>query len=584
MPAALSRKRGIDAVVVSPEKRRRTSGKVAPPSPQESLRIEVRREQGGGCDWDVPSLTPVERIQCVARLLVGQGVIAREVHIAQCHSLFIERPWLQRDFQARMKRHAIDAASLASSLFDEAGNLKLEIAEHGLKSGSRLWNHELSNGDILVLGKVEVSRNLPCKDIASMLVDRTLQEVSSLRRRPFFAFASTSQIPEVVHDQHMDVVDAEGRAIKNTNETSPNVKELEAFWRAQGFRRVGISPWFAWSSDPDHPARHSSALADFNLSARHFFSEHNQHSLVHTDILQELPDGDCLGLFLETVDLSTDDLRRIDGNGNTLFHLAAVSSKPMLIFWLRIICPSEVISWRNFERETPLETLLSARQMKRRRLEQQGIAHSGHDNASLLCQHHLSDDRNLSIDRIMRWKFDCTCMHCLDGVLSPRTRVKLIAAAMMSLRPTNDSEIEFKTFIARMMVDFNNFAPIVESDALQLFHLVVQRIAAFLESGDSSTEQTLFEILGLQASFSQTATKLIQNTRIVRSALEVVIKIASMLTDHEVKERLPPNPKSFLEETPKCLNDDRWERVRRYLLTAEVIRGITGCIVDEAQM
>lgn len=41
------------------------------------------------------------------------------------------------------------------------------------------------------------------------------------------------------------------------------IQRSQSFWRSLGFRRIGISPWFAWTDSPDHPSRHLDAAQDW---------------------------------------------------------------------------------------------------------------------------------------------------------------------------------------------------------------------------------------------------------------------------------------------------------------------------------
>ena len=568
MPAVLSRKRRVDSIELCPEKRRRVSStsKTTQQSPQESIRVEVHRERNNGSwDWHAASsFYPIESLQCSAHIRSNQGTATRDVQIGRCSALFVERERLRHNFQTRMKQHGNDTALLASALFDETGCLKSEFTNRALKSGSGLWNYELNDGDLIIIQRIEVSSSHQSGNVTSMLLDRMLQEGSRRCRGPFFAFALGAQTPEIDSNLFMDAVDLKGRPVRNGDYFLESIKTREVFWRSMGFRRAGMTPWFAWSSDPEHPSRYCLSWADFDLTARHFFSEHNQHGLIHADILKDLSDDHCVRLFQqEGTNVFVEDLRRIDANGNTLIHLAALSSKPLFLSWLIHSCPTEVKAWRNFDRETPLESLLSARSTQRKMLDDHStLTFKGHCDASLDCQRRLCDLHCISTEILQKWKFDCTCMHCIGGFLSPRSQIKLISAARM---PADIHSASW--FAQRMLADSKNFDPIIEHDLMQLFQMCMEQIAGLLTTSGLPTVDSVFLhlISHLDLSLSQSMAEFILNSGVVESAIAAAVNLASSMTGFaEARGNLAQNH-------PKCRNDDDWTLVRgQLIITAEL--------------
>ncbi|KAF2239176.1 hypothetical protein EV356DRAFT_502156 [Viridothelium virens] len=575
MPATLSRKRRIDAVQVTPEKRRRVSAGIAHDSPQESLQVKVRRERDevpGPWESHQPALHWIEGIFCSAHIRFEQGQLAHDAEIARCNSLFIEREKIRHNFQTHMELRSKDTALLAETVFDETGCLKPEFTQCALKSGSGLWNYELNDGDILVIGKSEVLLDPRYGNIAPTLIKRMLYEASRLRGRSFFAFAWTA----IPHDgdcaQAMHVVDFEGKAIKDCRNNPETVNTLEAFWRANGFRRVGMTQWFAWSSEMNHPAHRCSPSLDFNLSACHFFSERNQHSLLHVEVLKGMPDEDCCELFqLMPRNFSPDDLRRIDANGNTLFHLAALSSKPYFISWLKANCPPEVQMWRNFDRQTPLEALLSARAATRKRLEEHPeFIFEGHDDASVDCQLQLCSFLYTTPEIFQRLKFDCSCTHCLGGFLSPRTQLKLIASAPqhLDIHYGDDDYGKWETLMQWSFPKLGDFSPGVKQKIVELWVLCMQQVALVLAKGGLPVAESVYQSLITHWNFceSQTMAELILDSEVMESAILAVISVASSSNSPAGLGKLSKECIRIIQETPECRNDDDWALVRRQLL------------------
>jgi hypothetical protein len=57
----------------------------------------------------------------------------------------------------------------------------------------------------------------------------------------------------------VDKTEAERRAIFEANKAN-----AIDFWRAMGFRRVGVTHWFCYAMDPTHPARRTAVEDDFD--------------------------------------------------------------------------------------------------------------------------------------------------------------------------------------------------------------------------------------------------------------------------------------------------------------------------------
>lgn len=573
MPVALSRKRCIDAVQVTPEKRRRVSAGFAQTSPQDPFRIEVRCERDevvGPCDWHK---IWAKAINCSVHVQFGQGHPTHDVQIGKCHSLFIERERIRYNFQAHMKHRSSNTAFLASALFDETGCLKPEFTNSALRSGSGLWNHELSDGNIFVIESIEVPQDGRYGDITSMLVERMLQEASRLHRKHFFAFTLATRPREIDSIQSMDALDFEGKPIKNSNKRTEQMRRPESFWRANGFRRVGMTRWFAWSSEASHPARCCPPSADFDLTAARFFSTQNQHGLLHTDVLKDIHDEDCVELFREAEKyISSDDLRRIDAGGNTLLHLAALSSKPQLLSWLMANCPPEVRRWRNFDRKTPLEALISARAEQRKTLaETPRLTFEGHDDASVECHLQLCSFLSVTQESYQQLKFDCSCMRCFGGFLSPRAQVKLIAVARKCLENNYDSYIEREKLVKLVFLESERLSDTIKHDLQELFLACMQQIFVILNLEEMPTAELIFRRLVAAFNFSQSQIMMdfILENGVVESAIAAVIESASLLDDLSASGQLPVEYVRILEETPSCCNDDQWALVRARLLSTE---------------
>ena len=579
MPGPLSRKRRNDTVQIAPEKRRRVSAGTPLGLWQHSLRIEVQRDRvqdDGHREWQASPCHWCESIDCTAVVQFGQGMFSEDIRIGKCCSLFIEREKIRYEFQAYMKHRSNDTAFLASELFDETGCLKPEFTNAALKSGSGLWNRELNDGNILVIEKTMLPQNAQLGHLGPMLVEQLLQETSRLHRKPFFAFALGIQANAADLDQCMDAVDYEGGVLNSADRQFENGKQSEFFWRANGFRRVGMTPWFAWSSEPNHPARNCYPSADFDLTAKHFFSGNNPSSLIHTDILRKIGDENCVELFQDVEkDISSDELRRIDADGNTLFHLAALSSKPNFISWLIDYCPPETRGWRNFDRQTPLEALLSARS-KKRAIEEDSLKYcfEGYDDASVECQLRLCDCFYVTNEIFQRTKFECTCMRCFSGFLSHRTRIKLLAAANRHLDNKHRNQFGCEELLSCTFPEADDGLPGVRQGLQELFFMCLQQIVFLLARGETPTTKSVSRsVVGhLATTHLRDVAQFFHSSSVVESAIMSVISMASidmasLPNDTLETRKIFMGCLQLLQETPECRNDDNWPLIRRLLVT-----------------
>ncbi|KAK0744270.1 hypothetical protein B0T21DRAFT_357506 [Apiosordaria backusii] len=202
--------------------------------------------------------------------------------------------------------------------------------------------------------------------VVNTLLEESFQTIVKKNGLPItlYAFVHPGALPEEI-----------SRVTTNTNlhrrqVLSYVVSASECFWRAQGFRRVGRSTWFAYTTDPEHPSKRLGASEDAALSDSIETKPLSEGYLrppvipVHmTALVRDMSkhhktDGHCTSLLKAVMpkDRTHDDWLVRDEFGNTLLHLAAVSSKPEAIKFL-LTCKPDLAEIRNMRGETPLEAL-----------------------------------------------------------------------------------------------------------------------------------------------------------------------------------------------------------------------------------
>lgn len=380
-----------------------------------TAKVRVRTEHVGGTSKYEPFKDWLLAVEGRA-FLRRRG---REMKVGDISGLIVQRKRIVPSFLEHMEYPCTDTMNLALDIFDRHGRLKEEYLHHPVRRGLGVWQNELSKGNFLVIEAATVMRKARRQGVGRQLVMDMIQKATILESDVRFVFA----YPTCLH-MGEDLQERAGKTTKERVEMADSqAKVAIRFFRQLGFRRIGISHWFAFSVDANHPSRtisiaddpdpleaeilidsdydsddsqpevpkHRSIIvgptlgADGNFdyseieSADHkaiaeFFEEANrrkarsQYAQLYPIqyAFQSLSDARCLALLKERSlksDGSQVDLTGIkDCSGNNILHTAACRFKPECISWILnsiAINRANLKDDRNIEGYTPLEALQS---------------------------------------------------------------------------------------------------------------------------------------------------------------------------------------------------------------------------------
>ncbi len=227
------------------------------------------------------------------------------------------------------------------------------------------------------------------------------------------------------------------------------------FWRSLGFRRVGSSSWFAFSDNPDHPSRHLDTTDDWDDPEdpkQNYNVPESMEEVFESLSDPELSGDQCVLELQESlpVDINDTHWSLTDESGNTLLHLAAISSKGKAVKYIFSRRP-DLASVRNREGDTPLEALQANMESVRTRdvLFERTRVNSdmfvGFQQSSIACIGVLSGTQIFNLDSLssryiktlsfatdeqaslnpemdvirhtLRLQYGCTCGECVGGFL-----------------------------------------------------------------------------------------------------------------------------------------------------------------------
>ncbi|KAL8724806.1 MAG: hypothetical protein Q9181_006661 [Wetmoreana brouardii] len=150
-----------------------------------------------------------------------------------------------------------DTSEIGFDLFDRWGNLKVEYIEHRVKKGSAVWGAELNEGHILLIEHINVVKDFQRKGYGKKLVEDIWAKAQAIFPQCKFAITRPTWLWSPIR-AHFDSLPEEAR--------EPYLEGLQLasdhFWRACGFRRIGISFFFGLAKDPAHPSHTLAAPAD----------------------------------------------------------------------------------------------------------------------------------------------------------------------------------------------------------------------------------------------------------------------------------------------------------------------------------
>ncbi|KAK5788438.1 hypothetical protein VI817_009396 [Penicillium citrinum] len=158
-----------------------------------------------------------------------------------------------------MEQPSVETMQLAYQIFDRYGRLKDELMRHCVRKGSGVWQNELSSGNFLLIESVSVAQKHRGSGIGRNIVLNLIEKAQGLDNDVRFVFAYPSCLHEGEDFQERDGKTKDERIKMADAQTANAIR----FFRALGFRRIGLTNWFAFSiKDVNHPSRGLSSQDD----------------------------------------------------------------------------------------------------------------------------------------------------------------------------------------------------------------------------------------------------------------------------------------------------------------------------------
>lgn len=388
-------------------------------------------------------------------ITLANSTDSKPVQVGYCGCKLIRREDIRDEFLDNMEEPTKETCDLAVDLFDRYGRLRKEFKTHPVRKGSGVWQDEVDIGDLLLFESIRIDRRYRRRGLARKLVNSLLEKARA-KSRGFFAFAAPGWLNDEVEletgglsDEELENEGLSDEGVRATQHR--HLKVSQAFWRSIGFRRVGLSGWFAMASASNHPCHVLAAEDDFDLPTNPNPSklvlrpqvEALMRTLARSEAQYE-PDESYEGhesnLLVEQLqeiftDVAIGDNQWLvtDDHGNSILHLVAKQSEPKAVEWLLERCPG-LLGVRNHRGETPLDALETYLESMRRMKSQFGTRFKdvsddfdGHSDLSIACLTRLKglDLSSMDDPSYLRLKFGCTCDQCVAGFFSPRMRFAL---------------------------------------------------------------------------------------------------------------------------------------------------------------
>lgn len=385
--------------------------------------------------------------------------------IGECNAQLIRRGNMRESFWANLEQPTEETSCLAFDLFDRYGRLDPELYEHDINKGTGVWGNELDHGDLLLFDVVKVDATHRRRGIGTKLVNAILEKTRKkvAERVGFFALARPGYLT-----RHLSHLEGNPAAMREAREAAQEA--ALGFWHALGFRRVGTSSWLAWTDSTGHPSRQLGISQDWSPPDGPIVDVSLSGGMER--IFQKLSDpaveaAECIDALTEAFPEDFEDAQwqRTDQDGNTLLHIASLSSKPELVSFLLSMVP-RLAAVPDKEGHTALEALQKHLERERTRRTFGHLtlvtsdAFEGFSDSDIQClavlEHTaVTDPSSLSpqvieavsvaderiegwaraqldiagIRKALRYKYGCTCGQCTGGFLSPRMNLALRCVA-----------------------------------------------------------------------------------------------------------------------------------------------------------
>nr|GAT49091.1 predicted protein [Mycena chlorophos] len=328
----------------------------------------------------------------------------------------------QDPFQVMLDLDHDELCDLSTTLFDRNGHILPHLIQPGYRSGSGVWDEALNRGTLVYVLDMTVKEQFRGQGIGSWVLNKFLQSDKVRKDDTAMCLPSPLNTSELSEDSRAA---ARARQI--------------AFFRKNGFRRVGRTPFFGYSPDEKHrsrdlPIEQDVAAFDDDLSLPDPEAEYPLHGAIETQ--------HDAGAIQASYDLDPQSIHARNANGFTPIHIAArfqnLHALRKLLEW---DVDADLHNLSNIHGTTPLELLHMQMRLDREcvgspslQLSAEWLDWRGYSAEELETEYLLKQRLGLPVadtlqNHLVERKYGCSCGSCLGGWFSPRMRHQLSCQA-----------------------------------------------------------------------------------------------------------------------------------------------------------
>ncbi|KAF7375117.1 Ankyrin repeat family protein [Mycena sanguinolenta] len=325
--------------------------------------------------------------------------------------------------------------TITSAIFDKYREVRPWLVDNEYHRGSGVWGRELGDdGNLIIVLCVHIDAKYRKQGVGTWGLYQLYASEYVERNDKILCWPSP--IPRPPSDQWISIFDG-----------------IVAFFRKAGYRRVGRTPFFGYSQDPEHPSRQLSYLDDFDEDV--FSTEEGSHPglSLQTAIIQDNSEK-IVSIIQNAHALDPRSISLPDVHGfRPIFVAVRIKNLLALRTLISLGVSAEDFNCRNNKDHlTPLEAC-NADMCSQRDFEEIFKFWEGYSDISLHIKATLKRAMGHPMpptdeEYVAQKKWGCTCGNCLEGWLSPRTLIRLKDEAEMAF-DTAQETIEIEQMIPK---------------------------------------------------------------------------------------------------------------------------------------
>ncbi|KAG5339877.1 hypothetical protein C0989_003200 [Termitomyces sp. Mn162] len=301
-----------------------------------------------------------------------------------------------------------------------------------------------------------------------------------------------------------------------------------AFFRKNGFRRVGRTGIFGYSPKATHPSRSIPVTHDAQEKGKDFGTldidlstdEIRKKYPLHTAIFHKKKgEIGVIGTIRKHYQLDPTSIHQPNSLGYTPIHLALMTANPEAVrVLLELGVTEDLHNSSNVQCRTPLEVLESMMMLSRQVASGPGGHWKGYNDNELTCEFLVKRAMGKSImadtlaEYIAKRKWGCTCGACAGGWLSKSMRSKLSLVTYESLDVSHSFQLE--TFQSRVqhpnpdaLMLIRDFPPELRRSVFLTFYAGCQSIFEAVLKFLDETDEPLSVVAILACTSNDTSVK-----------------------------------------------------------------------------